>query len=792
MIVDDGTHAESDGWFWIGIIGDKYDTQMDVTSVNDYDFTLLNIESFWINFDSFYENNAIYSIYPNVTRNLGDVTKLIFVTFDDDRLYLDHVFIDGVSSVEITDYIEYQPDVDNGGCSFMIIDYILNDFYNIENNTFCPFDNFDNEDSVFFQNSTSPTVSPTTSPTSVPTVPTTHPTSSPTAPPSFTTTYLSTSISSQSSTKPAASVPTTTFSTSAPIYSSTYTVPIATGHETTLESTQSTWHLVPATTPPHVNRNDNGNSLPSPPETILIVSLSLGLVLLIIVCIAICMYSGFFKKYIARKRQNAVDRHAKRVNDRRATGRVTGATDQVYGGTFNGKPRPKAKSTENSNDHLTEEKEETYMVNFDSMRETNVYAFENNKNNLQNLNNNANTKKNINPQFQSLNFENNENRRYGEASRTTFTTTTNSSMLSLDGPRMDSVEELFKPDVGTTAGGIGVNDSASVDLIGNIMKKNNSIVNPKDEDMKLAMNVAIRQVDFADTPGRGKNEDGNGNGNGDGFRNDNDIGNGNNRGSFKGGEKSVEMTQTMSDNNSNAGDVDDNKNSNFGSILAALRKSKRKRKNAKNKDARCAAMCDMSPSGNAVIDPQTRNDLFGTDLNKDSREQDSNKNKNDNYNCNNNSIKENEESDSHEFFGVSKKRANDTPGSLQPVSNPASPSAGGDSNGILCTSKVSTKTKHKNTRIVSRNQFDAPRYRSSHRNQTQSRSEDSRDASELFGVVGDKTENDHDTITSSQRRAGLLDKGKFQRSTSQRKLKERKTKSGKTRGNPTQTTHAHK
>ena len=206
MIVDDHTHSESDGLFWIGFVGDKYDTQMDVTSVNDYDFTLLNIESFWINFDSFYENNATYSIYPNVSRNLGDVTKLIFVTYDTDRLYLDYVFIDGVSSVEITDFIEYQPNADNGGCSFMIIDYILNDFYNVENDTFCPFDNFDNEDSVFFQNSTSPTISPTTSPTSVPTAPpTTHPTSFPTT---YPTTYPTNSPSSIPSTVESSNEPT--------------------------------------------------------------------------------------------------------------------------------------------------------------------------------------------------------------------------------------------------------------------------------------------------------------------------------------------------------------------------------------------------------------------------------------------------------------------------------------------------------------------------------------------------------------------------------------------------------
>ena len=54
--IRDSTNAASDGGlFYIGIVGNNYDSNMNVSSIDDYNYKRLNIESYWFSYNSFYE-----------------------------------------------------------------------------------------------------------------------------------------------------------------------------------------------------------------------------------------------------------------------------------------------------------------------------------------------------------------------------------------------------------------------------------------------------------------------------------------------------------------------------------------------------------------------------------------------------------------------------------------------------------------------------------------------------------------------------------------------------------------
>ena len=174
IVTGDSPNTGSHDIFYFGIIGSKYDTITYELDPESLDTNTLDIESYWIEYQGFYEGNSSYSIYPKIPHNIGNISKLIMIPgkYSEDSVKVDKIIVDSMEGDVRGVNIEITPE----GCRGIIIDFVRNT--NIEFNIpdACPFTNLNNSNTIYLQ--------PSLAPTNVPIV-TSHPSSNPTAYPSL-------------------------------------------------------------------------------------------------------------------------------------------------------------------------------------------------------------------------------------------------------------------------------------------------------------------------------------------------------------------------------------------------------------------------------------------------------------------------------------------------------------------------------------------------------------------------------------------------------------------------------
>ena len=92
----DVSNALNGDTIYIGLIEDYHDQNYGISFDDDYNYTLLNEDAYWIEYPGFYGENGTYTIYPNISHNIGDISKLIFVIKETDAMLgLESIIVDG-------------------------------------------------------------------------------------------------------------------------------------------------------------------------------------------------------------------------------------------------------------------------------------------------------------------------------------------------------------------------------------------------------------------------------------------------------------------------------------------------------------------------------------------------------------------------------------------------------------------------------------------------------------------------------------------------------------------------